>query len=98
MKKLFTKGELIWIALMLLMCVALAFTSCTENTMAKNYGGKMTIELKSNQKFINATWKEDNLWVLTKTMSATDVPETYKFTEKSTFGVMEGEITIKETK
>lgn len=95
-KKLFTKGELIWIILMLLMCVVLTFTSCTENERAKAWGGKMTVELPANQKLVNVTWKETDLWILTKPMTTTDLPETYIFTEKSTFGVMEGEITFKE--
>jgi hypothetical protein len=72
--------------------------ACTENERAKAWGGKMTVELPANQKLVNVTWKETDLWVLTKPMTATDVPETYKFSEKSTFGMMEGEITLKETR
>jgi hypothetical protein len=74
------------------------FGGCTQNTRARSWGGKMTIDLPVNQKLINVTWKETDLWVLTKPMSNTDVPETYKFIEKSTLGIMEGEITIKETR
>jgi len=96
MKKI--KGEFIWIAVMILMCLMIAFSSCTQNQRAKKYGGKMTITLEANTKLVNATWKEDNLWILTREMKFNETPETYNFSEKSNFRVLEGEITFVETK
>ena len=46
---------------------------------------------------VNVTWKDTDMWILTRPMRAGDIPEVYKFKEKSTFGVMEGEITIVES-
>jgi hypothetical protein len=74
-----------------------SFTSC-KNTRVKKYGGKMTIELKANEKLVNVTWKDDNLWYLTVPMESTDIPKTSLFKEKSKRGILEGEITFKETR
>jgi len=74
------------------------FTSCTQNEIAKNYGGNLTVEIPKGQKLVNVTWKEDEIWYLTRTMDSTDKVETFTFQEKSSFGVWEGTITLKESK
>lgn len=78
--------------------IAMAFTSCTENQMAKNYGGSMTMELPAGQKLINLTWKNEEIWYLSRQMKSTDSAEVYTFQEKSSFGIQEGTITLKESK
>lgn len=72
--------------------------SCTDNTMVKKYGGKATMELKPNEKLINVTWKEAELWILTRPMTEKDSVQTYTFREKSKMGIIQGEFTIKEIK
>lgn len=73
-------------------------SGCTENQKAKSFGGNGEIELPVGQKLINATWKDDNLWYLTRPMVSTDTAAVYTFHEESSFGVMEGTYTIKEVK
>lgn len=65
---------------------------------AKNVGGSYTVELEPGQKLVNATWKEDQLWYLTENMPEDYTPKTYKFQEDSTMNVLEGTVTIVETK
>jgi len=65
---------------------------------AKNLGGDYTVNLPKGEKLVNATWKQDSLWYLTRPMTDQDKVETYKFKEDSTMGVMEGTVTIKESK
>jgi hypothetical protein len=72
--------------------------SCTQNSRVKNFGGTGNIILEPNKKLINVTWKNEELWILTKTMQATDVAEQYQFSEKSSFGLVEGNYIISETK
>lgn len=72
--------------------------SCTDNTMVKNYGGKATMELRPNEKLVNVTWKEAELWILTRPMTEKDSAQTYTFREKSGLGIIQGEYTIKEVK
>jgi hypothetical protein len=73
-------------------------TSCTDNQRARDWGGTATVELQSGQKLIEATWKGAELWYLTRDMRADESPETYKFQEKSSLGVMEGTVIFKESK
>ena len=76
----------------------LFFNSCTQNQRAKSFGGKAEIALPANQKLINATWKDDNLWYLTRPMTEVDSAVTYTFQEESSFGIMEGTYIIRERK
>lgn len=73
-------------------------TSCTENNRVKNWGGEGTLNLPQGRKLVNVTWKENQIWYLTRPMDSTDKAETYQFHEESSWGVMEGTYTIIETK
>lgn len=75
-----------------------AMTSCTDNDKARNYGGTETINLDPNVKVITMTWKENDIWILTKPMKQTDSAETVTFQEKSSMGVYEGKIVVVESK
>lgn len=81
------------IALVALLTVA---TSCTEQHMARRYGGSMKIKLPKGEKLIMATWKESNLFYLTEPMDSGYVPKEKVFRESSNFGVWESEITFIE--
>ena len=72
--------------------------SCTENNRVKNWGGEGTINLPKGRKLVNVTWKNTEVWYLTRPMSSSDVAETYQFQEESSWGVMEGTYNIVETK
>jgi hypothetical protein len=84
--------------LFFILAFGVSLVSCTENERTKNFGGKMTVNLPSGQKLVNVTWKEDEIWYITKPMSKTDSAETYTFQEESSFGVWEGTIILKESK
>lgn len=74
--------------------VITTITSCTQNNSARMWGGEETIYLETGERLVNVTWKQTDLWLLTK--QDTTKPSTYSFRGKSSFGVMEGEIIIKE--
>ncbi|AIW03543.1 hypothetical protein CPT_Moonbeam145 [Bacillus phage Moonbeam] len=65
---------------------------------AKKFGGTATLDLPKGEKLMNITWKDDHLWYLTRPMTKEDKAETYKFKESSNFGILEGEIVVKERK
>lgn len=78
----------------------LSLAAC-DTTIAKRFGGTMTVELEKDQKLVNCSWKSgknqgDSLWLLTRVRKEGEQPETYKYSEKSTFGVWEGTVTIVE--
>lgn len=78
--------------------IGIGTTSCTDNNRAKHWGGSMTITLEKGEKLVDVTWKESNLWYMTKPMSETDVAETYTFREDSNWGMIEGKVIFVETK
>jgi hypothetical protein len=73
-----------------------ALSLCSCNHIARVYGGSVTVELEKDQKLINASWKEDSLWILTRVRKADESVETYQYKESSTFGMLEGTVTIVE--
>jgi hypothetical protein len=76
----------------------LSLAACTQNERAKSFGGTATIDLPKGQKLVTVTWKEKEIWYLTRPMSATDSAESYTFQEESSYGVMEGTVILKESK
>lgn len=82
----------------LVVLIGLSFTSCTENSRAKQWGGSMKIELEPGQKLVDVTWKETSLWYMTKPMDSTDVAERYEFVEESSWGIVEGKVIFIESK
>ncbi len=81
----------------LLFCLFL-FVGCTENQRAKNFGGNGELTLPINEKLVNVTWKDNQLWYLTRKMGDDEKPEVYIFREKSSLGLMQGSFTITEIK
>ena len=76
--------------LTLLSVTLLMLWSCTDNQRARSLGGTETINLEANEKFINITWKEENLWIIVQDT----LTGTYYAREKSSFGVMQGKVVI----
>ncbi|MBI5076773.1 hypothetical protein HZB94_00105 [Candidatus Falkowbacteria bacterium] len=70
--------------------------SCTEQGRAKNWGGKTTIDLAAGKKLEMITWKDEDLWILTRPMRPGEQPETWSFKENTSWGLAEGEVIIKE--
>jgi hypothetical protein len=84
--------------LLILAITAIAFTSCTENQRAKNFGGTANVNLEPNRKLVTVTWKDDQIWYLTRPMDSSEKAETYNFQEESSWGVIEGTVVIIESK
>ena len=83
--------------LFIIAIVAITLVSCTENERARTFGGTEEITLEKGERLVNATWKGkdgSDLWILTK--KDTTSPTTYYFKEKSSYGMMEGQVIINE--
>lgn len=85
------------IVLLVVMLAVVVLAGCTENQRAKGWGGKMNINLPPGEKLTLVTWKLEDLWYLTRPMKEGETAECYNFQEKSSFGMMEGTITLCET-
>ena len=84
------------IILVALAASTLTFNGCTDNQAVKGWGGTMTIDLPPGQKLVNVTWKQAQLWYLTRPAKAGETPETLTFKEKSNYGMIEGTVIFKE--
>lgn len=68
------------------------------NPIARKLGGTIEVELEPNRKLIDANWKGQSLWIITREMKEDEKPETYTYEEDSTYGVLEGKVVITETR
>jgi len=79
------------------MLTALLLTSsCTDNARARRFGGTANEEIKAGHKVIGATWKDADLWILTRPMRLGEVPETVILHEASSWGVVQGTVIMEE--
>ena len=85
-------------ALLTFLVLSLSLCGCTEQSITKEFGGSMELELPANQKLEEITWKDDNLWYLTRPMHEDEEAETHVFQASSSWGVFEGTVTVIEKK
>jgi len=76
---------------LMIVAVVIGLVSCTDNTNARRWGGTEEIKLRPNEKFMNITWKENDLWIITQDT----ITKVCYAREKSSFGLLEGELIIK---
>lgn len=82
-----------------LICIITLFcVGCTQQSMTREYGGSMEITLPPNEKLEVITWKDDELWYLTRPMRENEEAEIHIYQESSSWGIMEGTVTIIEVK
>lgn len=72
--------------------ILLVLVSCTGNQRARSFGGTETVQIEPQEKFINITWKQDNLWVIVQDT----ITGTIYAKEKSSFGLVQGTVIIKK--
>jgi len=85
------------IKLLVLVSLVLVGAGCDGNTAAKSFGGTMKVDLEKNQKLVNVTWKDgDTLWYLTRPARSGETPKTYTFKEKSSLGILDGQVILIE--
>lgn len=75
---------------------AALLAGCPQQYITRKIGGEQTITLEKNQRLVNITWKDQNLWILTREREENESPRTYTYKENSLMGILEGQITIKE--
>ncbi len=81
--------------IVLLVVVLLAVSAC-DKIATRTFGGTTTVKLKANRKLITMTWKDTDLWILTRKSRPGEFSEEYDFAEDSNFGLMEGTVIVIE--
>jgi len=84
------------VTFVLFLALVLILTGCTQQSIARNWGGTYEVDLQAGQELEVVTWKDDDLWILTKERPADDPAETHRYFVDSTYGFFEGEIIIHE--
>jgi len=84
--------------LILILGLFICLCGCTQQQLTREYGGAMTINLPAGQELMEATWKDDNLFYLTRPMDEDYIPVTKTFKESSSWGVLESTVYFVETR
>ena len=82
--------------IVLLIVMGFSLTGC--KSVAKNMGGTISIDVPKGQKVIEATWKDNDVWYLTRPMREDEKPEIFTLQEDSNLGIIEGKVIFKESK
>lgn len=85
----------VWIVALVVIFAAFTLIGC-EQAITKSLGGDMTMDLAPGEKLETITWKEDDLWYLTRPMREGEKAETHVFKQSSVTGIFEGTVTIVE--
>ncbi len=75
-----------------------AMAGCTDNQRAKVFGGTATINIPCDQVVFDVTWKGEDLWYATQPAPSGWTPQTKRFTEYSSYGMIQGEVTLTESR
>ena len=78
--------------------ILLTLIACTDNQRTKVFGGEMNIPVPCDQVVFDVTWKGENLWYATQPARPDWRPEQKRFTEYSSYGVIEGEVILNESR
>ena len=84
------------VILALVVLIMIGLTSCQY--CSRKFGGDITVNLEPNEKLVEVTWKNSNLWYLVEPMEEDYTPKTKVFKESSNTGLLEGSVTFIETK
>lgn len=76
----------------------LTLLACTDNQRTKAFGGDMTIKVPCDQVVFDTTWKGEDLWYATHPAGEGWRPEKKVFTEYSSFGLVQGHVTLVESR
>lgn len=84
--------------ILIIISAIFVLSSCTEQYVARNFGGEMTVKIPPGYKVTSATWKESDLFYFLEPMEDGYTPKEKKFVESSSYGVWETEVTFKESR
>jgi len=81
-----------------MLTLLLSLLACTDNQRTKVFGGTMTVQVPCDQVVFDVTWKGESFWYATQPAGVGWHPEKKRFVEHSSFGVVEGEVVLVESR
>ena len=81
-----------------MIAILITLLACTDNQRSKVLGGTMEIKVPCDQVVFDVTWKGENLWYATQPARSDWRPESKRFVEYSSYGLIEGEVVLHESR
>ncbi len=75
-----------------------AMVGCTDNQRTKAFGGSMSVQIPCDQQVFDVTWKGEDLWYATQPAPSDWKPAQKRFTEYSSYGMIQGEVVLTESR
>lgn len=72
--------------------------SCTKQSMSRQFGNDIVINVERGYKVTSATWKENNLFYFIESMGNNYHPHEKMFIESSSYGIIESKVIFKESR
>jgi hypothetical protein len=97
-----TRRDIIVLVVFILLAIAAVLfgmgllTGCTAQERAKKWGGTASVTVPTGQKVVGATWKGENVWVLTRARRPDEKAEAFTLRESSSWGVVQGAVVFVE--
>ena len=76
----------------------LTLLACTDNQRSRAFGGTMTVQIPCDQQVFDVTWKGEDLWYATQPAPSDWKPEQKRFTEYSSYGLVQGRAVLMESR
>lgn len=89
----FTVVFLVIVSIFILLAILMLLR---PQSMSKSMGGTTTITLDPGLKLEEITWKDNDLWYLTRPMRSDEHAETHTFQQSSNLGILQGTVIIVE--
>ena len=81
-----------------MLTLLLTLLACTDNQRSRAFGGTMQINVPCDQQVFDVTWKGEDLWYATQTAPSGWTPQTKRFIEYSSYGMIQGEVVLTESR
>jgi len=78
--------------------ILITLFACTDNQRSRAFGGTMEVKVPCDQVVFDVTWKGEDLWYATQPAGQGWRPETKRFLEYSSYGIIEGEVVLRESR
>ncbi len=75
-----------------------AMVGCTDNQRTKAFGGSMSVQIPCDQQVFDVTWKGEDLWYATQPAPSGWTPQAKRFTEYSSYGMIQGEVALTDSR
>ena len=78
--------------------LAIIMLLACDNHLARSFSGTVDITVPCGQQVFDVTWKGEDLWYATQPAPSGWTPQAKRFTEYSSYGMIQGEVVLNESR